>query len=187
MAIENAEIEKPAIGCAVKTMAEIVLAPGVETQILAHLRAARFEKADQTAPMVEMTVAEDQRIDRGRIDLHQFEIVHVDVRGEAIIEHVAPRFRAFGRFDMQREAPFAQAKSSMKTRLRRSTPRAGIGASRPLSGARRRSMADYTGLRMVIANRRARRRRARPHSRNDGRCGRRSPSGDRSSPAPRAG
>ena len=88
-------------------MAEIVLAAGVEAQILAHLRAPRFEEAHQPAVMVVMPVAEDQRIDLGRVDLQQFEIVGVDVGGEAEIEQIAPRLAAFGRFDVQREAPLA--------------------------------------------------------------------------------
>ena len=50
-AIQYAEVGETAVGVAVEPVAKIVLAAGVEAQILAHSRALRLQKADQAAEM----------------------------------------------------------------------------------------------------------------------------------------
>jgi len=62
-------IAEGAIGIPDHPITKVVLAAGKEAKILAHLRAPRFEKADQSAHMVVMPVAQDQRVHRGRVDL----------------------------------------------------------------------------------------------------------------------
>jgi len=52
-------------------------------------------------------MAEDQRIDPGRVDLHDLEVVGIGLGGEAEIQQIAPRFTAPLGFDVQRQAPFA--------------------------------------------------------------------------------
>jgi len=115
-------------------VAKIVLAAGVEAQILAHLRPSRFEEPDQPAVMVEVTVAENQRIDLGRVDVHHPEIVGIDVRGKAEIQQIAPLFAASCRFDVQRETPLAGERLALR-RGRKSGPLDGeAGAFERLQG-----------------------------------------------------
>jgi hypothetical protein len=84
-----------------------IFAAGVKTQILAHPRPPCFEKPDQPAVMVEMSVAEDQCVHSGRVDFQQFQIVGVDAWGEPKVQQVAPRLAAPRRFDVQRQTPLA--------------------------------------------------------------------------------
>ena len=88
-------------------MAENVFAASVEPQILSHFCSARFEKPDQAAVMVEMPVAEDQRIDPRRVDLHDLQVVGIGLGGEAKIQQIATCFHAPLGFDVQRQAPLA--------------------------------------------------------------------------------
>jgi hypothetical protein len=101
-------------GGAGEASAEDVLAAGIKAQIVAHLRAARFEETDQSAIMVEVSMAEDQRIDSGRVDFHDLEVVGIDLGGEAEIQQIAPRFPAPLRFDVQRETPFAVERLALR-------------------------------------------------------------------------
>jgi hypothetical protein len=57
--------------------------------------------------MIEVSVAEDQRIHPRRVDFQQIEIVGIDARGEAEIQQIAARLAASRGFDVQREAPLA--------------------------------------------------------------------------------
>ena len=67
-AVEHAEIGKAAVRIAAETVAEIVLSAGTEAQVLAHLRPPRVKEPDQPAVMVEVPMAEDQRVHRRRVD-----------------------------------------------------------------------------------------------------------------------
>ncbi len=134
-AVERTEIGEAAVGLAQEAVAEIVLAAGIEAQILAHLRPPRFEKPDQPAVMVEMPVAEDQRVHLGRVDFQQLEIVGVNIGGEAEIQQIPPLLAASRRFDVQRQAPFAFERLS----LRRA---AGVGAQHGEAGTFERLQED---------------------------------------------
>lgn len=65
-------------------MAEIVLAAGKEREIGWQRRAEFIEETDQTAVMVEVAVADDQRLDLLRIGADQFEVV--EKRGGRVAE-----------------------------------------------------------------------------------------------------
>ena len=88
-------------------MAEIILAAGIEAQVLAHLAALCFEKTDQPATMVVMAVAHDKRVDCARVDFQIIEIIRISVGRVAEIQKIAPRLAAFLQFDMQRQTPLA--------------------------------------------------------------------------------
>src|ERR1700722_3831073 len=68
----------------------------------------RLEEAGQAAPMVEMAMAQDQRIDRRQINAQKLDIVveHIGSVGE--VEQVALALAALLRSEVQREAPFAE-------------------------------------------------------------------------------
>ena len=57
--------------------------------------------------MVEMPVAEDQRIHLRRVDLHDLQVVGIGLGGEAEIQQIATCFPAPLGFDVQRQAPLA--------------------------------------------------------------------------------
>ena len=95
-------------------MAENVFTASLEPQILAHFCSARFEKPDQAAVMVEMPVAEDQRIDPRRVDLHDLEVVGVDLWGKAKVEQIAPLLAAARCFDVQCQAPLALERLALR-------------------------------------------------------------------------
>jgi hypothetical protein len=95
-------------------VAEIVLAAGVKTQILAHSRALHLQKADQAAEMVKMPVTEDQRIDRGGVDLQQVQVVLVHGWSEAEIQQIISGLAALVRLDVQCEPPFAAQGPSLR-------------------------------------------------------------------------
>src|SRR5271169_779480 len=58
-AVECIEIGQAAVGVAEEAVAKIVLAAGIEAQILAHLRPSRLEEPDQPAVMVEVPMTEN--------------------------------------------------------------------------------------------------------------------------------
>jgi hypothetical protein len=72
-------------------VAEIVLAAGIEAQILAHTPAVGLEETHQAADMVEVAMTDDQRIDAADIDVHEFEVVGINVRREAEVEEIVAR------------------------------------------------------------------------------------------------
>ena len=61
-----------------------------------------------------MPVAEDQRIDPRRVDLHDLEVVGVDLWGKAKVEQIAPLLAAARRLDVQCQAPLALERLALR-------------------------------------------------------------------------
>src|ERR1035437_3155346 len=68
-------------------MTEVVFTSGVELHIRRQRAAVLVQKSDQSAVMVEMAMAHDQRVDFLRIDADDIEIVEQCLRRVAVIEH----------------------------------------------------------------------------------------------------
>ena len=79
LAVEDAELTVlPGRGAA-DTMTEIILAAGIELHVGGQHAAILVEKSDQAAVMIDMAVADDQRIDLRRIHIQKADVV--DDRG----------------------------------------------------------------------------------------------------------
>jgi len=57
--------------------------------------------------MVEVPMTKNQRVHPGRVDVHQADIVGIDLRGETEVQQIAPRLATSRRFNVQRETPLA--------------------------------------------------------------------------------
>jgi hypothetical protein len=106
--VEHAEIAELALRAGADiALAEIVLAAGVHGQIGRQVLAVLLEKTEQPAPMVEMTVAHDQRIDLGRIDLQELHVAVDGIGRPAEVEQEGLLLVAALRLDIKREPPLA--------------------------------------------------------------------------------
>ena len=84
--------------------------------------------------MVEMPMAEDHGVDLGWVDLHQFQVVQVDVGGKAVVKQIAFRFAALCGLDVESEAPFAFERLALGCRGK---PSAGDGQTGTFNGFRK--------------------------------------------------
>ena len=87
-------------------MAEIVLAAGIELHVGRKHAAIFVEKADQAAVVVDVPVADDQRLDLARVDLQQAHIVDDRRRGVAEVQQDRALLLLALRFEVERETPF---------------------------------------------------------------------------------
>ncbi len=107
-AVEHAEVvELTRRRRAVVALAEIVLAAGVERQFRGQRLAVTVEEADEPAPMIEMAVAQDQRVDLLHVDAEQVHVPGQHLGRPAIVEQEGARLAATLGFKKQRQAPFA--------------------------------------------------------------------------------
>src|SRR5262249_57114757 len=84
--VERAKFGKLA-GRSLVAHAEIVLAAGIEREVLRQHRAVPIEKADEPTVMVEMAVAHDQRLDLLRVGTDIIDVVVERFWGVAEVEH----------------------------------------------------------------------------------------------------
>ena len=77
------------VGLLLHPMAERILAAHIKPQILPHGGSVCLQEADQSAKVIKVPVAEDQRIQIGSIDLQQLQIVRQNIRGESKIQQIA--------------------------------------------------------------------------------------------------
>ncbi len=129
-------------------MAEIVLAAGVELHVGRKHAAVFVEEADKAAVVVDMAVADDHRLDLGRIDLEQAHVVDDRRRGIAEVEQdravarrrAAIRDRATGptRCAARCARPRCVPGPALRAQRRSRCCRAGTGraAGRPARGSR---------------------------------------------------
>src|SRR6185437_11527290 len=105
---EHAEISEIAHAARLDiTLAEIVLAAGVHGHVGVHVLAMPIEEAEQAAPMVEVAMAHDQRVDLLRIDLQQVHVA-VDRLGRPTeVQEERALLLATMRLEIKRQSPFA--------------------------------------------------------------------------------
>ena len=96
----------PAVGVARHPVAEIVLAAGIEPHVGRKHTAVSVEKADQAAIVVDVPMADDQRLDLARVDLQQAHIVDDRRRGIAEVQQDRALLLVALRFEVERETPF---------------------------------------------------------------------------------
>ena len=84
--------------------------------------------------MVEVAVAQDQRVDLGRVDIHQPEIVGIDLWREPEVQQVTPRLAASCRFDVQCETPLAGERLALRRSGKSDTLNGETGALERLQG-----------------------------------------------------
>ena len=88
-------------------LAEIVLAAGIHRDVGWQVLAVLVEKSEQAAPMIEMAVAQDQRVDPGRVDLEQIHVAVDRLGRPTIIQQEGAFVVAALRLQQQRQPPFA--------------------------------------------------------------------------------
>ena len=86
-------------------MAEIVLAAGIELDVGRQHVAILPEEADQAAVMVDMTVADDQRLHLARVDPQQPDVVDQRRGRVAEVEHDRALLLVALRFQEERQSP----------------------------------------------------------------------------------
>src|SRR5262249_57578409 len=110
--VERAKFGKLA-GRSLVAPAEVVLAAGIERELLRQPRAMPIEKAEQPAVMVEMAVAHDQCLDLLRIGADIVDVVVERFRGVAEVDHHGvPLTGALG-FYIERQAPLVVQRAAI--------------------------------------------------------------------------
>jgi hypothetical protein len=86
-------------------MAKIVFAARVKLDVCGQYATAFIQQSDQSAIMIKMAVANNQGIERLRLDADNFHIVEQRFRRVSIIEHKRSRLSAFQRIQKVGKAP----------------------------------------------------------------------------------
>jgi len=94
-------------------VAEVIFAAGIELDVGRQLVAEFGEKAVQSAEMIEVPVAHDQRADLRRIHLQDFDVVEERVRAVAEIEERGALVVALLGFEQQRKAPLVMQRAAI--------------------------------------------------------------------------
>src|SRR3984957_16529149 len=119
--VEHAEVAQIALPGPGVALAEIVLATGIHRQIRGQILAMPVEKSKQTAPVIEMTMAQNQRVDLRRVDLEQVHVAVDGLRRPTIVKQERAFFVGALWLQQQRQSPFAVQRTQQirgTTRLR---------------------------------------------------------------------
>ena len=107
MPVDHAVRQERPVILLLDAMAECILATDIKAKVVLHAVTVLRQNPEHAAKMVEMPVAEDERVDRRDIDAEQFKVVVEHVGRVAEVEQDAPGVRALGRGQVQRQAPLA--------------------------------------------------------------------------------
>ncbi len=107
MSVQDAIRRECPVWLLLNPMTERVFAADVKSQVFPHRSSVGFQEADKTTQVVQVPVAQDQRVERRRVDLQQLQVVAEHIRSEAEVQQITAGFRTLGRNQMERQAPLA--------------------------------------------------------------------------------